>query len=135
MKRFVSFFLCALVLLSCNKSKEDFKPIEIKIDLKDDVSPLVGAFSIPGNFDLVEWTFEDLYSPSEYSPNPAYHVFLNKGLTTVKVTAYRNEPREKFQATKEITIPDVAKKIKFTGLSFKNVQGENPLRSEERRVG
>lgn len=114
-------------MYSCNKPTDSFKPIDIQVDLKDDVSPLGGFFSIPGEFDLVEWTFEEIYSPPQHSPNPVFYVFRTKGTTTVKVTAYRNEPREKFQAIKEIVIPDVAKKLKISGFFLKNLPGAHPF--------
>jgi hypothetical protein len=126
MKNLALFLILALIAFSCQKSTDTFKPIDIQAELNDDVSPLVGEFSIPGEFDYIEWTFEEKY-PSEFSPNPAFHLFVDKGKTTVRVTAYRNETREKFSGMKEIVIPDVAKKIKIKGLFFLNLQGPNPL--------
>lgn len=125
MKKLVLFLILAPVVFSCTKPTDSFKPIDIQVDLIDDVSPLVGAFSIPGEYDHIEWTFEEKYS--QLSENPAWHIFINQGKTTVRVTAYRNETHEKFSGMKEIDVPGIAKKLKITGLFFKNLQGKNPL--------
>ena len=122
--------LISMFIISCDK-KDENRPIDITVDLKDDVSPVVGEISIPGQFDLIEWTFEEIYMPSEDSPNPAMHVFSKKGLAKIKVVAYKNDTREKFLGNTEITIPDVANKLNITGFCFKNNQGQNPYNQKE----
>lgn len=129
MRTFI-LLLLTMVFISCNK-KEETRPIDIIVDLKDDVSPVVGEISIPGQFDFIEWTFEEIYMPTEDSPNPAKHVFSTKGSAKIKVVAFKNDTREKFIGNSEITIPDVANKLKIAGFCFKDIQGPNPYNQKQ----
>lgn len=118
-------FIFAIVCVSCTR-KDETRPINIEVNLKDDVSPVEGEISIPGHFDYIDWTFEEIYKPLEDSPNPATHIFSTKGPAKITVVAYRNNTREMFIGNSEISVPDVAKRLKIAGFCFKDLQGSNP---------
>jgi hypothetical protein len=125
MRTLILIFLTTF-FISCNK-KEETKSIDITVELKDDVSPIVGEISIPGQYDFIEWTFEEIFMPTEDSPNPVKYVFRNKGPAKIKVVAYKLDTRQKFVGNCEITIPDLAKKLCIEGFYFK----DNPYNQKQ----
>lgn len=122
--------LFAIFCISCNK-KDVTRSIDIDVSLKDDVSPVEGVISIPGQFDYIDWTFEEIYKPVEDSPNPATHKFSTEGPAKITVVAYKNATRETFIGNNEVTIPGMAKKIKITGFCFKNLLSDNPYNQRQ----
>lgn len=118
--RYFAFLFLALICFSCNKTDDNYKPIDITVSLNDDVSPLKAEFSIPGEYDFIQWTLEGTTSVTDFNINPITAIYSKTGQATIKVIAYNNSTGKQVTGTKEIVIPRVARRLKLSGISFRD---------------
>lgn len=118
--RLATLFLFVLICFSCNKTDDIYGPVDIDVKFNDDVSPLTGELSIPGEYDFFEWTFEKITPITDCYANPTYVVFDKEGPAKVKVIAVNYRTGKKVIGNAEIDIPGIAKKLKISGFFFKD---------------
>jgi hypothetical protein len=117
--RFTFILFVAAVCFSCTK-KETTSPIDIAIKLNDDVSPVKVEFSIPGEYDFIEWTLEGNTSITDYYVNPTTCVYDRIGPANIKVFAYNNSTGKRVSGSTQINIPGIAKQYKISGFVVDN---------------
>jgi len=118
--RYTAILIFAIICLSCNKTDDIYSPIDITVKMNDDVSPLKAEFSIPGEWDFVEWSLEGNTSTTDYNINPISCVYSRTGPAKIRVIAHNNATGKKVTGSTKIIIPRVARKLKLSGISFRD---------------
>ncbi len=132
--RYIAILLLAIICFSCNKTDDVYRPIDITVKLNDDVSPLKAEFSIPGEYDFIEWTLEGNTSMNDININPTTCVYNRIGPARIKVMAYNNSTGKKVTGSAEIVIPRVARRLKLSGISFRDAESAGRFNQKQLSV-
>lgn len=118
--RYTALIILASICFSCNKTDETFSNVDITVKMNDDVSPLKAELSIPGEYDHIQWTLEGITSITDYNVNPITCIYDKIGPATIKVEGLNHSTGKIVRGSAEIVIPRVARRLKLSGISFRD---------------